>query len=299
MTCATAAPEQPPRVTVKVPGGARIAVFDHPAPEPGPDTPTVVLAHGWCLTHETWDPVITELQHRRPDARVLSYDQPGHGLSTSADSRRVEITDLGRTLEAVIADRVPDGELVLAGHSMGGMTVMSLGLVAPELLASRVRGVGLFGTSADLRHRRGVPGERLVIGLLAHLPATAKGLPTVPAITARNLFGDHPETAAVRAVSRMTRRTRANVVADWFGAMGRMDLRGALAPFASVPTVLATGTRDRLTPVSAGRRTAAAIPGSTFWSLPGVGHMLTYDATDAVAGRLGLLLDAEPAGQRA
>ena len=28
-------------------------------------------------------------------------------------------------------------------------------------------------------------------------------------------------TAAVRAVSRMTRRTRANVVADWFGAMGR------------------------------------------------------------------------------
>ena len=298
MTCATAAPGHPPRVTVEVPGGARIAVFDHPAPEPATGAPTVVLAHGWCLTHETWDPVITELQHRRPDVRVLSYDQPGHGLSTPADSRRVEIPDLGRVLEAVLADRVPEGELVLAGHSMGGMTVMSLGAVAPNLLARRVRGIGLFGTAAHLGHRRGLPGERLVIGLLAHLPATAKGLPATPAITAHNLFGDHPDTAAVRAVSRMTRRTRANVVADWFGAMGRLDLRDSLAPFAGIPTVLATGTRDRLTPVSAGRRTAAAIPGSTFWSLPGVGHMLTYEATDAVADRLGLLLDAEPAGQR-
>jgi len=302
VTSPTAAPETlgcPPRVTVEVPGGARVAVFDHPAPEPAPGTPTVVLAHGWCLTHETWDPVVTELQHRRPDVRVLTYDQPGHGLSTSPDSRRAEITDLGRTLEAVLADRVPDGELVLAGHSMGGMTVMSLGALAPDLLARRVRGVGLFGTAAHLGHRRGLPGERFVIGLLAHLPATAKGLPTVPALTAHNLFGDRPDTAAVRAVSRMTRRTRANVVADWFGALGRMDLRESLSPFATIPTVLTTGTRDRLTPVSAGRRTAAAIPGSTFWSLPGVGHMLTYEATDAVVDRLGLLLDAEPAGQRA
>src|SRR5699024_4252951 len=101
VTSPTAAPETlggPPRVTVGVPGGARVAVFDHPAPEPAPGTPTVVLAHGWCLTHETWDPVVTELQHRRPDVRVLTYDQPGHGLSTSPDSRRAEITDLGRTL---------------------------------------------------------------------------------------------------------------------------------------------------------------------------------------------------------
>lgn len=290
---------RPTRHTVDVPGGARVAVFDHPAREPGPAEPTVVLAHGWCLTHETWDPVVEELQRRRPGVRVITYDQPGHGLSTSPIRRHAEVTDLGVALHAVIVHLAPEGELVLAGHSMGGMTVMSLGSEAPELIRRRVRGVGLFATSPWMGHRRGIPGERLAMAVLRRLPATAKGLPTTPALTAANVFGDDPDPDAVRATAAMTRATRANVVADWFDAMGRMDLRETLTPFATVRTVVVTGTRDRLTSVSAGRRLAAAIPGATFWSLPGKGHMLAYEATGTVTDRLELLLDAEPAGQGA
>ena len=136
------------------------------------------------------------------------------------------------------------------------------------------------------------------MALLGRLPHHARGLPTTQRLTAANLFGDDPDPAAAREVARLTRRTRANVVADWFGALGRMDLREALAPFAEVRTVVASGTRDRLTSVGAGRRIAAAIPGATFWALPGKGHMLTYEATGTLVDRIELLLDAEPAGQR-
>ncbi|WP_435200740.1 alpha/beta fold hydrolase [Janibacter sp. GS2] len=287
------------RTSVDSPDGARIAVTDHPARSGTAHGATLVLAHGWCLTHEAWDPVVAELQRRRPHLRVVSYDQPGHGHSTSGRDRSVTLLDLGATLREVLAETVPDGDLVLAGHSMGGMTVMALGRVAPDLVRGRVRGVALVGTAAHLPGRRSIRGEGLVMALLRRLPASSRGLPTTPRLTAATLFGVDPDPEAVRATSRMTSRTRANVVADWHRALGQLDLRAGLTPFASLRTVVLTGTRDRLTPVSAGRRVAAAIPGSTFWGLPGVGHMITYEATATVADKIELLLDAEPAGERA
>src|SRR5699024_11770301 len=99
--------------------------------------------------------------------------------------------------------------------------------------------------------------------LLGRLPAGAPGLPTTPRLTAANLFGVDPDPAAVRATSRMTSRTRGNVVADWYRAIGDLDLREGLARFTTLRTVVLTGARDRLTPVSAGRRLAAGIPGAT------------------------------------
>lgn len=286
------------RRTVESPGGARISVVDHPATRPSTRGPTLVLAHGWCLSHETWNPVVAELQRRRPRLRVISYDQPGHGHSSRGDSRAVQVSDLGTTLRAVIDATVPSGELVLAGHSMGGMAIMSLAGLAPELVRDRVRGVGFFGTAAQLR-RRGIPGERFVMWVLARLPATAGGLPTTPKLTAAHLFGEGPDPEAVLATARMTRTTPANVVADWFSVVTRFDLRATLTPFAEVRTVVVIGSRDRLASISAGRRLTALVPGSTFWSVPGKGHMLTYEATHTVADKLELLLDAEPTSQRA
>ena len=284
--------------TVASPGGARIAVVEHPAPSGRAAGPTLVLAHGWCLAQQSWEPVVTELQRRRPDLRVITYDQPGHGRSTSAPDRDVTLLDLGASLRAVIDVTAPEGEVVLGGHSMGGMTIMALGALEPDLLRTRVRGVALVGTAAHLPGRRAIPGEALVMALLRRLPATWPGLPTTSRLTAANLFGADPDPAAVRATAAMTRSTRANVVADWHRALGELDLRSAVAPFADLRTVVLTGAVDRLTPVSAGRRLAALIPGANFWMLPGVGHMITYEATTTVADKIELLLEAEATSQR-
>lgn len=292
-----AAPHESVPRTVTSPDGARIAVVDHPAPSGAPQGPTLVLAHGWCGTHEVWGPVVADLQARRPDLRVVTYDQPGHGRSSPGRDRQVSLLDLGATIREVIAETVPEGDIVLGGHSMGGMTLMALGEVDPGLVRDRVRGVALVGTAAHLPNRRGVPGEVLVMNALRRMPASFPGLPTTARLTAANLFGPDPDPAAVLATARQTSRTRANVVADWYRAIGELDLRSGAATFADVPTVVLTGARDRLTPVSAGRRLAAGIPGSTFWSLPGVGHMITYEATPFVADKIELLLDAEPAGE--
>lgn len=289
-----------PHVTTLVaPDGARIAVREHAAPAGAAQGPTLVLAHGWCLAAETWDRVVAELQARRPHLRVITYDQPGHGLSTPGHDRRVSLLDLGATLREVIAETAPEGDVVLGGHSMGGMTVMALAQLDPDLFAERVRGAALVGTAAHLGARRPVPAEGIAMAVLGRLPASARGLPTTARLTAANLFGPDPDPAAVRATGRLTSRTRANVVADWHRAIGELDFREHLAPFAGVRTVVLTGARDRLTPVSAGRRLAAGIPGAQFWSLPGVGHMITYEAPAIVADKVELLLDAPAASDRA
>lgn len=288
----------PRRLTVDSPDGARIAVLEHPATSGQAQGPTLVLAHGWCSTTEVWDPVVSELQRRRPDLRVITYDQPGHGRSTPGRDRQVSLLDLGATLREVIAETAPEGDVVLGGHSMGGMTLMALAQVDPGLVHRRVRGVALIGTAAHLT-RRAIRGEALAMKLLGALPGTARGLPSTARLTAANLFGPDPDPEAVRTTMRMTTRTRANVVSDWHGAIAGLDFREHLAPFAEVRTVVVTGRVDRLTPVSAGRRLAALVPGADFWMVPHTGHMVLLEAPAVIADKIELLLDAEPASQRA
>ena len=109
--------------TVTAPDGARLAIFEHPATNGAAQGPTLVLAHGWTLTHESWLPVIERLQQTLP-VRVVTYDQRGHGRS-SAGAPRHPIHGLGEDLHRIIEALAPEGPLVLAGHSMGGMTIMA------------------------------------------------------------------------------------------------------------------------------------------------------------------------------
>src|SRR3712207_9496460 len=62
--------------------------------------------------------------------------------------------DLGQVLDAV----VPSGPVVLAGHSLGGMSVMALARQRPELFGTRVVGAFLLATSAGGLVSHGVVG---------------------------------------------------------------------------------------------------------------------------------------------
>jgi pimeloyl-ACP methyl ester carboxylesterase len=64
----------------------------------------------------------------------------------------------------------------------------------------------------------------------------------------------------------------------------------ALAAFASIPTVLLVGTRDKLTPVAAARRIASALPSAGLTIFPDAGHMLPLERVAGVAGRLSALV---------
>ncbi|UOY02973.1 alpha/beta fold hydrolase [Blastococcus sp. PRF04-17] len=136
---------------VRTPDGAQL----HAVVDGRDDAPvTLVLAHGWTLAQATWDDVAELLAPRVADGelRLIRYDQRGHGRSTwgspTHPDTSITIDLLGEDLGTLLDQLVPDGPVVLGGHSMGGMTIMCLSAARPELFGDRVRGVVLVATSA-------------------------------------------------------------------------------------------------------------------------------------------------------
>jgi pimeloyl-ACP methyl ester carboxylesterase len=299
VSTATTAP--PRRLTVLADDGARLAVWVHdPAREA---SPTIVLAHGWALSHRSWDRVV-RLLRAGAAVRVVTYDQRGHGESTSHGPRRgasstghrrhrpqrPSVHALGDDLAAVVQAVAPVGPLVLGGHSMGGMTVMAYCGTHPGDVRDRVRGVALVSTSAGELRGLGRPGEVTLMRALAHLPGIRAGRAVTAEGQRRLLFGRDAHPADVTATREMVAATPLTTIGRYYAALSRHDEAAALAVLATVPTRVLVGDRDRLTPVSHARRLAELVPHAELEVLPGKGHMLGFEAPDVVARDLLQLL---------
>jgi pimeloyl-ACP methyl ester carboxylesterase len=96
--------------------------------------PDLVLVHGGEHAGDCWDLVVAELRHQQPELRTLAVDLPGRGR-TPGD---LATATIGEWVDSVVAD-IEDaglGDIVIAGHSMAGVTVP--GVVA-KLGSARVR----------------------------------------------------------------------------------------------------------------------------------------------------------------
>lgn len=282
--------------TVLADDGAVLSVQVHEpsaGPAGGGEVTTLVLAHGWTLSHATWDPVVARLVGR-PGLRVVTWDQRGHGRSTLARGRHrargLSVRRLGADLRTVVEATAPQGPLVLGGHSMGGMTVMAFAGRHPQVVAERVRGVALVATSAGGLAAGTRPAQRWGARLAAHGPAVRLGR----AITLQGqrslLFGPDADPAAVAATRDQVAATRLPSFGGFYGALLEHDEVASLATLADVPVTVLVGTRDKLTPVPHARALADALPHARLEVLDGLGHMLPYEATDEVTAALEALL---------
>ncbi len=281
------------RHRVRVRPGYDVHVVEWPATSAATGTPaegvTVVLAHGWTLTHASWLPVVERLQSRH-GVRVVAFDQPGHGLS-GAEWRTPSVHDLGEVLNRVLTAVVPTGPLVLAGHSMGGMTIMAWAADHATQLADRVRGVAFVATSAKVGDDRvHLPLEGPLMRASARAPRIAPGRLLSIRSQARLLYGREAARDTVVPGVMLIRRTSLPTMGRWFLALQEHDESAALAHLGAVPTRVLVGTADRLTPVRDARALTHGIRGAQLSVLPGLGHMLTYEAPDTVADAIGDLL---------
>lgn len=282
--------------TIEAHDGERLHVVDH-TPDTGadPGLPTVVLAHGWTMDHSTWDRVIAALQQRVP-VRVISYDQPGHGRS-SMSNRRATVRGLAETLSTVIAELVPDGPIVLGGHSMGGMTVMAYAGVHPAALHDRTKGVLLVATTPELASlRKKIRGEGVLMGIQSRLPFGAPALP-MPERMVRPVFGRGAPLADIDEARRIINSTSARATGQYFKALLGHDELASLSNLVGIPTIVMAGERDPLTPARWSRMYHERIRGAELDVVEDAGHMLMWEATDRVAGHLHRLVTGGPVEQ--
>lgn len=271
--------------------GEQIAVFEYAAPRRSKVAPlTLVMAHGWTLSHSIWIPLIERIQAAH-NVRVIAYDQPGHGRTTLGSEYRPSIRGLGDTLADVIEATVPDGPVIPIGHSMGGMTIMAYAGAYPGEIASRVPGVLMMGTSAGDISRRYQGVETLVMKAIHRAPM----IPTGNLITQRgqrhSLFGDRCDPDDLAFTVKVMTGTPLPTLSRYYLALMEHDETEHLEVLSRIPTVVMCGEKDRLTSTRHARRLHDGIRGSRLVIVPGAGHMLMFEAPELVLLELGHLLE--------
>ena len=132
---------------VTTPDGVDLAVREV-GPEHAPLT--VVFSHGFCLRMGAFYFQRARLEQQwGPQVRMVFYDQRGHGQSAEASPDTYTVEQLGKDLETVLAVTAPKGPVVLVGHSMGGMTVLSHARQFPRRYPTRIVGAALISSAAE------------------------------------------------------------------------------------------------------------------------------------------------------
>ncbi|MFJ4472106.1 alpha/beta fold hydrolase [Streptomyces sp. NPDC089424] len=292
----------------------RRRLFGRKAPAPV----TVVFSHGYCLSQDSWHFQRAAL---RGVVRTVHWDQRSHGRSGRGaaqlqEGAPVTIDQLGRDLKAVIDAAVPEGPIVLVGHSMGGMTMMALAAQCPELIRDRVVAVALVGTSSGRLGevnfglpvagvnavRRVLPGVLRALGQQAEL--VEKGRRAVADLFAgiikRYSFATRDvDPAVARFAERMIEGTPIDVVAEFYPAFTDHDKTEALAHFADLPVLVLAGLGDLVTPSEHSEAIAALLPDAELVLVPDAGHLVMLEHPEVVTDRLADLLTrvgAVPAG---
>lgn len=266
---------------------------------------TVVLVHGWTLDSRIWEPVATRLLGGRPPVQVVCYDHRGHGGSDAAEDGSATIGQLADDL-AELLERAVGGPVVLAGHSLGGMTMMALAERHPELVARRVEGAAFVATSCgNLGVTLGLRplAARIVAGVEAALMqrvASSDRLRSRRVVARRGrsirpavrwlLFGGYAARTDVDLTAECVAQCRPATVVDFRPTLTEHDRRAALAAFAGIPTIVLGGARDRLTPASHSRTIAVELADARLIVYAGAGHMVPLERADQVASRITELL---------
>lgn len=263
------------------------------------DAPTIVFAHGYALSQHAWHYQRRDLGDR---FRLVCYDQRGHGSSEQAASGDYTMQALGRDFAAVLDATVPaGGRLIVVGHSMGGMTILSFAEQFPDR-AARLDGLALVSTAAS----NVVAGGAFTAGVAAlsalRRTAWSRTLPRLGAARVAGRDSDDPEEwtreppgdmgfLLTRAVGLSPDADPAHIAfTEQLMAQCPARVKAALGPTVTSlrlrhaaerltgPVLVAVGDHDRLTPLAQARRLADSIPHGRLVVLREAGHMAPLEA---------------------
>jgi pimeloyl-ACP methyl ester carboxylesterase len=264
---------------------------------------TVVLLHGWCLDRRTWHHQAKALEE--VDARVVAYDARGHGRSSSTRLPSATLAQLADDLAEVLREHAPAGPIVLAGHSLGGMTIMEFAEGYPQEFAGRVAGLVFVSTTAEgASHTRyGLPtpltpvlraAEQAGAGLLARLGAWRPHSAMLPMLrpTVRwLLFGADYEPGDLEVTMSAFGRASLRSIGGFRASVGAQQRLDTLAALGDVPAAALVGDRDRLTPPPCAESIAGALAGTELTVCAGAGHMLMMERPAEVSAALLAVVD--------
>ncbi len=298
-------------ITVIADDGVPLHVEVDEVPGSAAAAATIVFVHGYCLQLDCWH---FQRAAYRGRVRTVFYDQRSHGRSGRSARPHATIDQLGRDLMTVLDTVVPEGPVVLVGHSMGGMSIVAFVEQHPELVGDRVVGVGLLSTTAGgldpsrillplvpARFTRELTGTAVATLHRGHRAVdSARRLGRIIARVGTDVlaFGDDVPSSYVAFADSMLSATPFEVVADFYPSFRGLDKFDAVEVMGRVPTAVMCGTKDRLTSIGHSRKLASRIPGARLTELAGAGHLVLLERHGEVTAEIDRLLEATRAEGR-
>jgi pimeloyl-ACP methyl ester carboxylesterase/CRP-like cAMP-binding protein len=273
--------------------GQQIHVMEHGQP----GRQVAILLHGWSSSWFAVSPMIDLLAQR---FRCVAVDLPGYGESPPYPERTT-IPKYVETLASLI-EQVSDAPVVMVGHSMGGMTSVTLALEHPilvermVLLSPTISGhlsnwANWFLAPVTLLERFGVGNvlvtavEKSIVGLTDRLMR--------PALFAERTGITEEAYERIRMDAR--RPGQGRVRAECFRAMRENDLRGRLDTI-ETPTLILWGAEDNTVPLRDAGVVADEWTGADLRIIPKAGHWPHFETPEItrrqVAAYLGLPLQS-------
>ncbi|RAK57939.1 alpha/beta fold hydrolase [Phenylobacterium deserti] len=266
------------------------AVLDVASEGPA-EAPALVFLHGWGLERGIWWEARQRLSRR---FRVVTYDLAGLGKSKQPADGKYSIERFADDLRAVVEQQAPR-KVVLVGHSIGGMTVMTYCRRHADTLGGQVAGIVLENTTpVDPTHTT-VLGEALhatepVLRFFSRL-----GVPLQPLSWLMNWqsylsgqthiamriggFGTRPTRSQLEQVSRAATVNSPAVQSKGNLAMMNWSIERELKGV-HIPALVFIGGQDIVTVPSAGENIAWSLPRARRHPVQDAGHLGPMELAD-------------------
>ncbi|MEO8652520.1 MAG: alpha/beta fold hydrolase [Ramlibacter sp.] len=252
--------------------------------------PTVLMLHDIGGGHLAFAPQVESLASA--GYRAVAWDMPGYGRSAPIEPytfKGLAQSCIG-LIEALLAGEVARrparageppigpqrkaGGITLLGHSMGGMVAQEVVARRPELVNRLI----LCGTSASF----GKPDDDWQREFIAQRTApldAGQSMSDLAQVLVPQMVGPDSLPEGVRLATHCMGQIPGSTYRRALEALVTFDRRANLSQI-HVPTLLLAGEHDRNAPPGVMKKMAAAIPGSTFLEMPGVGHLQNLEAPD-------------------
>ncbi len=256
--------------------------WDFPAVFAEPAGPPIFMVHGFRGDHHGLLRIVEAL----PGHRVVVPDLPGFGSGQPLEGQHDVGAYAGFVAAALSSELLGLGpDTVLLGHSFGSIIASRVAAEHPELISELVLvnpicepalegPKGVTSKAAELYYLAAARlPEPLGMALLQH-PVIVRGMSIFMAKTRdrslrRWIHGQHDAYFSAFA--------NRDVVLDAFRASISTTVRDSAGQLA-MPVLLIAAERDDLGSVAGQQRLAALIPDAELHILPGVGHLVHYEA---------------------
>ncbi len=251
--------------------------------------PTLILTHGWGPDSTVWYYAKKQLTDQ---FRVIVWDLPGLGKSKKPQNRDYSLEKYAHDIDAIL-DVAGDQPVILLGHSMGAMMLLTFCRLFPERLNQRVAGLILVDGTYTNPLKTTVLSKLLltlqkpVLEPLLHLAIVFSPLlwltswlsyfnGTTLLTTEISGFTGTETRGQLNFSSLIGIKASPGVLARGVLAMFRFDETATL-PKISVPMLVVAGKSDIATRPFASDRIRAEVPQAELQILAPGGHMVLME----------------------